>query len=186
MPDIQAQLAFPVACYDQYRERYGVPDPPPASGSHHFGILLPADRAALETLRAQITAITAQTYRDWVLRVIGSDPTHRRIVEQMSAADARIAWVEADPGDVAAAERRAALASAEDWILLLAERALLHPAALAWFAAAAEKTGASAFVTDEEIVTRERGFLRYSSPEFRQVVDYDTLLEANSSDKAMR
>jgi O-antigen biosynthesis protein len=179
LPDIQAQLAFPVACYDQYRERYGVPDPPPASGSHHFGILLPADRAALETLRAQITAITAQTYRDWVLRVIGSDPTHCRIVEQMSAADARIAWVEADPGDVAAAERRAALASAEDWILLLAERALLHPAALAWFAAAAEKTGASAFVTDEEIVTHERGFLRYSSPEFRQVVDYDTLLEAN-------
>src|SRR5262249_48792128 len=86
---------------------------------------------------------------------------------------------EADPGDVAAAERRAALASAEDWILLLAERALLHPTAIAWFAAAADKTGASAFVTDEEIVTRDRGFLRYSSPEFRQVVDYDTLLEAN-------
>src|SRR6266478_2578076 len=181
LPDIQAQLAFPVACYDQYRERYGVPDPPPASGSRHFhfAILLAADRAALDTLRAQITAITVQTHRDWVLRVIGSDPAHRRVVEQMAAADARIAWVEADPGDVAAAERRTALASAEDWILLLAERALLHPVALAWFAAAAEKTSASAFVTDEEIVTRERGLLRYSSPEFRQVVDYDTLLEAN-------
>jgi hypothetical protein len=97
----------------------------------------------------------------------------------MAAADTRVAWVEADPGDVAAAERRAALTSAEDWILLLAERALLHPAALAWFTAAAENTGASAFVTDEEMVTRERGFLRYSSPEFRQVVDYDMLLETN-------
>jgi len=180
LPDIQAQLAFPVACYDQYRERYGVPDPPPASRSCRFAILLPADRTALEALRMQIAAITGQTHQDWVLRVIGSDPAHRRIVEQTGAADARIAWVEApDPGDVAAAERRTALVSPGDWILLLAERALLHPAALAWFAAAAEKTDASAFVTDEEIVTRERGFLRYSSPEFRQVVDYDTLLEAN-------
>ena len=179
LPDIQAQLAFPVSCYDQYRERYGVPAPPPASRSCRFAILLPADRTALEALRVQIAAITGQTYRDWVLRVIGSDPAHRRVVEQMAAADARIAWVEADPSDVAAAERGAALAGAEDWILLLAERALLQPAALAWFAAAAEKTSASAFVTDEEIVTRDRGFLRYSSPEFRQVVDYDTLLEAN-------
>ncbi len=179
LPDIQAQLAFPVACYAHYRERYGVPDPPPASWPCRFAILLPADRTALEALRAQIAAITGQTHRDWVLQVIGSDPAHRRVVEQMAAADPRIAWVEADPGDVAAAERRAALASAEDWILLLAERALLHPAALAWFAAAGEKTSVGAFVTDEEIVTRERGFLRYSSPEFRQVVDYDTLLEAN-------
>ena len=179
LPDIQAQLAFPVSCYDQYRERYGVHTPPPASRACRFAILLPADRTALEALRVQIAAITGQTYRDWVLRVIGSDPAHRRVVEQMAAADARIAWVEADPGDVAAAERGGALGSAEDWILLLAERALLHPVALAWFAAAAEKTSASAFVTDEEIVTRDRGFLRYSSPEFRQVVDYDTLLEAN-------
>ena len=34
--------------------------------------------------------------------MIGSDPAHRRVVEQMAAADTRMAWVEADPGDVAA------------------------------------------------------------------------------------
>ncbi len=180
LPDIQAQLAFPVACYDQYRHRYGVPDPPAASQSCHFAILLPAHRTALETLRAQISAIAGQIHQDWVLRVIGSDPAHHRVVEETAAADTRMAWVAAaDPGDIAAAERRAALVSPGDWILLLAERALLHRAALAWFAAAAEKTGASAFVTDEELVTREHGFLRYSSPEFRQVVDYEMLLATN-------
>jgi hypothetical protein len=105
----------------------------------HFGILLPAECTTPETLRAQITAITGQTYRNWALRVIGSDPAHRRIVKQIAAADTRIAWVEADPGGVAAAEHQAALASAKDWILLLAEGMLLHPAALAWFAAAGEQ-----------------------------------------------
>lgn len=63
--------------------------------------------------------------------------------------------------------------------MLLAERALLHPKALAWFAAAAEQAAASAFVTDEETVTRDHGCVRYSSPEFRQVVDYNTLLHTN-------
>ena len=180
LPDIQAQLAFPVACYDRFRELYGVPEPPPVSALRSFAIVLPADREGLETLRAQITAIAAQTHRDWTLRVIGSDPARFRVVEQIAATDNRIAWVEtADSEGIAAAERRAAIASRADWILLLAERALLHPRALAWFAAAAEHAAAAAFVTDEETVIRGRGLLRYSSPEFRQVVDYDTLLETN-------
>jgi hypothetical protein len=85
LPNIQAQLAFRVACYDQYRERYGIPDLPPASRSCRFAVLLPADGAALEALRAQISAITDQTHRDWVLRVIGSDPAQGRVVEQMVA-----------------------------------------------------------------------------------------------------
>jgi GT2 family glycosyltransferase/tetratricopeptide (TPR) repeat protein len=180
LPNIQAQLAFPVGCYDRFRELYGVPEPPPVAGSPSFTILLLADREALETLRAQITAIGSQTHRDWTLRVIGTDPARYRVVEQMAATDPRITWVEAaDANGVAASERAAALGSSTDWILLLAERALLHPRALAWFAAAAERTAAVAFVTDEETVTRERGHFRYSAPEFRQVVDYDTLLETN-------
>ena len=48
LPDIQAQLAFPVACYDRFRELYGVPEPPPVSASRSFAILLPADREGLE------------------------------------------------------------------------------------------------------------------------------------------
>jgi GT2 family glycosyltransferase/tetratricopeptide (TPR) repeat protein len=180
LPDIQAQLAFPVACYDRFRELYGVCEPPPASVSRSFVILLLADREGLETLRAQITAVMGQSHRDWILRVIGADPARYRLVEQMAATDPRIAWVEAaDANGVAATERGAAIASRADWILLLAERALLHPNALAWFAAAAERAAASAFVTDEETVTRDRRRLRYSAPEFRQVVDYDTLLETN-------
>jgi hypothetical protein len=56
-----------------------------------------------------------------------------------------------------------------------ARRARAAPAAaLAWFAAAGENTGTSEFVTDEGVITRE-----LATPEFRQVVDYDMLLEAN-------
>lgn len=180
LPDIQAQLAFPLGSYDRFRELYGVPDPPPLAVSRSFFIVLSADRERLETLRAQITAITDQTHRAWTLRVIGTDPARHRVVEQMAATDPRIAWIEnAEPNALAATERGAAIASHADWILLLAERALLHPNALAWFAAAAERAAASAFVTDEETVTRVRGHLRYSAPEFRQVVDYETLLETN-------
>ena len=180
LPDIQTQLAFPVGSYDRFRELYGVPAPPPISASRTFAILLLADREGLETLRAQIMAVAGQTHRDWILRVIGTDPARYRVVEQMAATDSRIAWVEAaDANGVAETERGAAISSRADWILLLAERALLHPMALAWFAAAAERAAAAAFVTDEEMVTRDRSHLRYSAPEFRQVVDYDTLLETN-------
>jgi O-antigen biosynthesis protein len=132
------------------------------------------------TLRAQLTAIENQTHPDWILRVIGSDPARFRVVEQMAATDNRIAWTETAEGEgVAETERRVGIASDTDWILLLAERTLLHPKALAWFAAAAEHTPASAFVTDEEVVNREHGRIRHSSPDSRQTVDYDTLLEAN-------
>jgi GT2 family glycosyltransferase/tetratricopeptide (TPR) repeat protein len=179
LPDIQAQLAFPVACYDRFREVYGVP-PPPRAEPRSFSIILLADRERLETLRAQIAAIAAQTRGEWVLRVLGTDPSRRRAVEQLAAADPRIAWIDVDnAGGDAAAERRSALACGSVWLLLLAQRALLHPSALAWFCAAAERGAASAFVTDEEVVTRTDGRARYSAPQFRQVVDYDTLLEMN-------
>jgi GT2 family glycosyltransferase/tetratricopeptide (TPR) repeat protein len=179
LPDIQAQLAFPITCYDRFREIYDVPDPPTPAASRSFTIILPADRERLETLRAQIAAIQDQTHHDWILRVVSFDPACRRVVEQIAATDSRIAWAEADENRIAEAERRVAVADGTDWILLLGERALLHPKALAWFAAAAERAEASAFVTDEEAALREHGRLHYSSPEFRQVVDYDTLLETN-------
>jgi tetratricopeptide (TPR) repeat protein/GT2 family glycosyltransferase len=180
LPDIQAQLAFPVASYDRFRELYGVPDPPPISDSRSFAILLMADLEELETLRAQMTAVTGQTHQDWILRVVGTDPARRRAVEQIAAADPRIAWIKADDGEgVAVAERRVALACESTWLLLLTAGALLHPSALAWFCAAAERGTASAFVADEEVVTRTHGRARYSAPQFRQVVDYDTLLEMN-------
>jgi GT2 family glycosyltransferase/tetratricopeptide (TPR) repeat protein len=179
LPDIQAQLAFPVACYDRFREIFDVPDPPPLRASCSFTVLLPADRERLETLRAQIAAIRDQTHRDWILRVIGADPARHRVVEQIAATDPRVAWAEADKNYIAEAERNVAMASGTDWILLLAERAFLQPKALAWCAAAAERAAARAFVADEETVTREQGWIRYSSPEFRQVVDYETLFQTN-------
>jgi O-antigen biosynthesis protein len=78
------------------------------------------------------------------------------------------------------AERRIALSSAVDWIILLAPGALLHPHAIEWFASVAGQAPATAFITDEETGAREHGCVRRSSPQFRQAVDYDTLLEMNT------
>jgi GT2 family glycosyltransferase/Tfp pilus assembly protein PilF len=181
LPDIQAQMAFPFGSYDRFRDMYDIPPPPRIPIPHSFSILLLADRAALETLRAQIGAVRSQTYERWKLYVIGADPARRAVTEQAVAGDARIAWSEALPNENAAqAEQRIALSTQADWILFLAERALLHPRAIEWFASVIKSGTATAFVADEETGTRERGSVRRSSPELRQVVDYDTLLEMNT------
>ena len=69
---------------------------------------------------------------------------------------------------------------------MLAERALLHPRAVEWFAWAIGRGTARAFVADEEMHTRDRGFVRRFSPELRQAVDSDSLLEMNTYGDAPR
>jgi GT2 family glycosyltransferase/tetratricopeptide (TPR) repeat protein len=181
LPDIQAQMAFPVSCYDSFCACHDIPKPPQAPSSRTFAILLLADREPLETLFAQLAAVRSQACESWALYSIGCDPTRKRVVERASASDARIQWADATERESSAeAERRIALSSGADWILLLAERALLHPHAIGWFASLAGQSAATAFITDEETGTREHGHVRRSCPEFRQVVDYDTLLEMNT------
>src|SRR5260370_23778186 len=181
LPDIQAQMAFPLSCYDSFRACYDIPKPLGLPNSRPFAILLLADREPLETLFAQLAAVRSQAYESWTLSVIGCDPARKRIVERASASDARIRWADIMEREGSAeAERRIALSSGADWILLLAQRALLHLHAIGWFALLAGQSAATAFITDEETGTRERGHVRRSCPQFRQVVDYDTLLEMNT------
>jgi tetratricopeptide (TPR) repeat protein/GT2 family glycosyltransferase len=181
LPDIQAQTAFPVSCYNSFRAFFDVPSPPRIAASHSFAVLLMADPEPLETLFAQLAAIRSQTFGSWTLWVIGSDPERRRIAERAAASDARIQWRDRMSEETPAeAERRIALSSGVDWIILLAQSALLHPRAIEWFASVAGQGAATAFITDEETGTREHGCVRRSSPQLRQVVDYDTLLEMNT------
>jgi O-antigen biosynthesis protein len=181
LPDIQAQMAFPIGSYDHFRDIYDIPSPPRIPIPHSFAILLLADRESLEAVRSQIAAVRSQTCGRWKLYVIGTDHARRRAAEQAAASDDRITWSEALPNENAAqAEQRIALSTREDWILLLAERALLHPRAIEWVASVVGRGAATAFVADEETGTRERGSIRRASPELRQVVDYDTLLEMNT------
>ncbi len=181
LPDIQAQTAFPVSCYDSFRASFDVPSPPRASVSWSFAVLLMADPEPLDTLFAQLGAIRCQTYENWRLCVIGSDPARRRIAERAAASDARIRWQDSMSEETPAeAERLAALSSGVDWIVLLGQRALLHPSAIEWFASVVGQGAATAFISDEEIGVRERGGVRRSFPQLRQAVDYDTLLEMNT------
>lgn len=184
LPDINAQIAFPVASYDRYRNVYDIPAPPPATDDPKFGIVLAVSDVTLLGLYDQIAGLSAQTYRNWQLCVVGTDAALRRVVERAAASDRRIGWIEAAADEEASvAERRIALALAADWIVLPARGALLHCRALAWFAAAVAigvgDGAALAFVTDEEQVSEEGGAPRRSAPQLRQAVDYDTLLETN-------
>jgi tetratricopeptide (TPR) repeat protein/GT2 family glycosyltransferase len=181
LPDIQAQTAFPVSCYDSFRAFFDVPSPPRIAASHSFAVLLMADPEPLETLFAQLASIRSQTFGSWTLWVIGSDPERRRIAERTAASDARIQWRDRMSEETPAeAERRIALSCGVDWIVLLGQRALLHPRAIEWFASVVGQGAATAFITDEETGVRERDGVRRSSPQLRQAVDYDTLLEMNT------
>jgi len=181
LPDVQAQMAFPIGCYDRFRAMYDVPITPSVLMPRTFAVLLLADREPVETFLSQLSAITSQTYESWTLYLIGFDPARQRIAKRAAAGDARIRWVETTKQEtVAQAEQRIAVSLNADWIVLLSERALLHPRAIEWFASAAGRGKAAAFVADEETCMRELAGVRRSSPELRQVVDYDTLLEMNT------
>jgi O-antigen biosynthesis protein len=179
LPDLHAQMAFPVSSYDRYRQIYDVP--PPAAVRHcRFAVPLAAYGLSSATLYDQIASLTAQTHPDWQLLVLGSSSAQRSAVERAAANDPRIRWIgSAADEDPAAAERRIAPLLDADWLILLAPGALLHPHALAWVADIAGRERARAYVIDEETVIREYGTLRRSKAELRHVVDYDTLLEAN-------
>ncbi len=180
LPDICAQMALPIAAYDRFRRVYDVPAPPPAAIERRFGIVMAVGGAKLATLYAQIATLTAQTYRNWRLCVVGSDADHRRMVERAAASDPRIRWMEAAADEPpAAAERRVARDFVVDWLILPASGAQLDRQALAWCAASIGLGTAAAFVTDEEAVVAVADGPQRSSPQLRQVVDYDTLLEAN-------
>jgi GT2 family glycosyltransferase/tetratricopeptide (TPR) repeat protein len=177
LPDTLAQTAFPIDLYDSYRELYAVP-PPPDGRRVSVTILLLADREEPTVLYRQLAAVRAQTNGAWTLRVVGQDSARAAIVALAATADPRIVWVAAEV-DPAAAEWAAARAAPGDWLLLLAPGAILQPQALAWFATAPRLAAARAFVADEDRIAFGRGLTQHSEPVLRQVVDYDTLLEAN-------
>jgi GT2 family glycosyltransferase/tetratricopeptide (TPR) repeat protein len=181
LPDIQAQIAFPLGCYDRFRAIYDIPPPPRIANPPSFAILLLADREPLETMHTQIREVRSQTYREWRLHIVGANPARRRVAELAAAGDDRIRWSDALAlENPAQAEKRVALSSGADWILFLPERALLHRRAIEWFASVVGHGAAKAFIVDEETMIRERGSNRRTNPKLRQVVDYDTLLEMNT------
>jgi O-antigen biosynthesis protein len=180
LPALTGEIAFPLTAYDRFRALFGVPAPPVSGADYGFGIVLLAAETPLETLYAQLTAITAQTYQKWQLAVIGDGPAQRRAVERIACSDPRVGWIEMAADEPrAAAERRAAISLAADWLVLLAPGARLHRYALGWYAAAIGVGGAVAFISDEDTEVGSDGAARRLIPQLRQIVDYDTLLEAN-------
>jgi GT2 family glycosyltransferase/tetratricopeptide (TPR) repeat protein len=180
LPDPQALMAFPVSSYDRYRRMYDVPPAPAASRPCRFAVVVAAHRVAVATLYDQIASLTAQTHGEWQLWILGSGSDQRVAVERAAASDARIRWIPSSADEpAAAAERRIALLLGVDWLVFPGRGVLLHPQALAWFAAVAERGAARVYIADGETISREYGEMRRTAVALRQVVDYDTLLEAN-------
>jgi O-antigen biosynthesis protein len=180
LPDVMAQTAVPLAGYDRFRRLYDVRPAPRPRRPCRFAVILPTCDAASDILYAQLAAMRSQTIANWQLCIVGEAAGIRRITERAAVSDPRVVWINTAPGEnLAATERRVALSVDADWILLLAEGALLHRRALEWLAAVATRGAATAYVTDAETVASEGDVTRRSFPVLRQVVDYDTLLEAN-------
>lgn len=179
LPNPQSQAAVPSGCYDAFRAFFKIPAPPKPATEPTFGIILLSDRETFETLRDLILAIRRQDYCHWSLHVIGEDAAGQRTVGHAAAGSGRIVWEQRQPGEsLAAAEHRVAQSIRSDWLVLLAQGAVLHSAALEWFAAVAERYNADAYIPDEEIAGSADGQTELT-PELRQVIDYDMLLEAN-------
>ena len=181
LPDLSSPIAFPIAAYDRFRAIYDVPSPLAPVSDVKFGVVLSATGVSLATLYDQLAALVAQSHRNWQAVVIGTDAAQRRAVERAAAADTRLAWTEAREGDTdAGAEHRVAAELSVDWLVLPAKGAQLHRHALLWYAAAIGVGGAAAFVSDSEQASiGADGRPERLVPQLRQVVDYDTLLEAN-------
>jgi GT2 family glycosyltransferase/tetratricopeptide (TPR) repeat protein len=186
LPDLAAEMAFPVASYDRFRSLYDIPSPPEIGSDRSFGVVVAVEGVALEVLYRQIGSLLGQSHPNWQLAVVGRDPAQRRVVERAAASDPRIVWHEAIPDETTdAAERRIALVLTTEWLVLLTRGARLHRHALGWCAAVAGEGSAVAFVTDEDELTGGDGRAPRLVPRFRQAVDYDTLLEANPFGETM-
>ena len=179
LPDTLAQTAFPVDLYGRFRDAFEVP-PPQSSGSVPFTVILLADREPLDRFYAQLAGLQQQVDADWTLVAIGRDPERRLIVERCAGADSRLQWRGVgDQVEPWVAEWQAVRSVSQGWVILQARGAVLGPRALSWFAAAARLGPAKAFVADEDQCRIEDDWTVHSAPVFRQVVDHDTLLEAN-------
>ncbi|UDL94265.1 glycosyltransferase [Lichenihabitans sp. PAMC28606] len=179
LPDPMSQLAFPIASYRDFRNLFTIPAPPVAS-RQTFTLLLLADREPLDRLYAQVAAIRDQSLQDWRLIGLGRDAARASIFAAAAIVDPRVAWIEAqDTWTELEAELRGAVTVSTGWLVFFQEGATLHPHALAWFAASAELGPATAFIADHDLATTIDDHVVHSDPVLRQVVDYDTLLDAN-------
>jgi GT2 family glycosyltransferase/tetratricopeptide (TPR) repeat protein len=181
LPDLRAAVAFPIACYDAFRDLFEVPAPNAGSDKASFLVILVVDRESEATLYAQLSALRAQSHRNWRAIVLGQDINHRQAIERAAAADSRFAWAEIDPAEPQAeAEIRLAGTVEADWLLLTAPGAILHRHALGWIAFAHVLGDSPAFVFDSATgFCTDGSRIKWTNPVLRQVVDYDTLLESN-------
>lgn len=182
LPDALGQTAFPLDSYALFRELHTVPPPPPGPRAPVTGLLL-IDRETEPTLEVQLSGFADQTAREWTLLAIGRDAGRRALVARAAATDPRIRLLPAAADGEAAAvsEWEAARSLEAGWLLLLAQGAVPHREAIAWAAGLPALGGADAYVFDEERGRLQEGRLVSTAPVFRAVVDYDTLLEANTA-----
>ena len=182
LPDLSSLTAFPIAAYDRFRALYDVPSPPAPVSDVGFGVVLSAIGMPLATLYDQLAALAAQTHR----QLAGRRGRNRR---------------GAAPGGRTRRGRRSRGSSGARLVKATQPRAPstaspLTSRSIGWFcrrkarscigmrwpgtpprSALAVRRPSSAIA--EQAVIGADGRPEQLVPQLRQVVDYDTLLEAN-------
>ena len=161
-----ASSAYPFAAYDRFRRDNAVLPPPgalPAAGG--LIAIVDASVAAPFLLRETLRSLQEQSVADWRALVVAPAATRAHPVGSFGDIDPRIVFV--DP---------AAFAMPEAPCLLLAAGTALDRHALAWFAFAAQRTGAAMVYADHDhgVLDPEVGALR-SDPWFYAALDRASL-----------
>lgn len=157
--DIAEQSIFPPEAHDAFRRRFPIA-PPPRSTKLSVTALIAAEGATPAMLRATLTSLLDQRYRDWSAIVVGADA---------AMVDHPVASLGFGEGRVRFAAD-ASQSGAKGTILHLSAGAVLDPEALGWLAFGLERTGASAIYADHDHYDADwrQGLVRHS-PAFQSM-----------------
>jgi O-antigen biosynthesis protein len=153
-----------------------VVSPPRADGPVSLSIVVIDNPREPEKTAVTLTSAVAQTQKPQEIFLIATADAR---VEQKNSTDTLcIVRLLANQSPENAVNELASRMTCSHLIILDAG-VVLMPEALAWFAAAVARTGASLVYTDEELLTQDAHWGKRFQPLFKPAFDYDLILQRN-------
>lgn len=162
---------YPLDAWHDFRRAYPVAPPPPGGRGGPVVVVVDAAGAAPAALIRTLDSLMDQKHRDWTALVRAGAALRDHPVASFEAVDPRVIFIS---DREAVGDRLKAQADAH--ILALSAGVVLDPEALAWFLAAAGRTGAQAVYADHD--HHEDDWRRgpvYREPALQSMPDIDDL-----------